>query len=69
MQKGLYILDDFMSASLNGFNGILIEKILKLSTPAKKYFDTGKIMNFITIDQQMVFYMCMVLAYVKKKIK
>lgn len=36
---------------LNGTSGLLIEKILKLSTASRKYFEGGRIMNFITVDQ------------------
>lgn len=39
-----------MAVSLNGFSGSLIEKVLKLSTGARKYFEAGKIMNLVTVD-------------------
>lgn len=35
---------------LNGSSGLMIKKIMKLSTSAKKYFEGGRIMNFITVD-------------------
>lgn len=54
-QNCLDIVNDFSIKLLNGTSGALLEKIFRTSSASKKYFETGKVMNFVTVDQQMVF--------------
>lgn len=51
MQNALHIVNAYSMRILNGSSGLMIKKILRISTAAKKYFEGGRIMNFITVDQ------------------
>ncbi len=42
-------------AIINIINIQMMNKILSLSTSSKKYYEAGRIMNFITVDTQQVF--------------
>jgi hypothetical protein len=39
-------------AIMNIINIQMMNKILSLGTSSKKYYETGRIMNFITVDSQ-----------------
>lgn len=40
---------------INLTNISMMQKIIKLGTSSKKYFETGRIMNYITVDTQQIF--------------
>ncbi|KRX01143.1 P-loop containing nucleoside triphosphate hydrolase [Pseudocohnilembus persalinus] len=63
MQWGMGLVMDYTMTTQSGFAGSIMEKSLKLSTPAKKYYETGKIMNIVTVDQQMFYYMGLLSSY------
>ena len=39
----------------NIVNLSMMQKILLLGTSSKKYFETGRIMNYLTVDTQMIY--------------
>jgi hypothetical protein len=39
----------------NVLGSLIYDKIIKMSNSSKKYADTGKIMNHITVDLQAVY--------------
>ncbi|KRX00810.1 P-loop containing nucleoside triphosphate hydrolase [Pseudocohnilembus persalinus] len=53
-QNALDIINDFTIQLQNGVNSALLEKIFRLSSSSKKYFESGKIMNFLTVDRQQL---------------
>lgn len=42
----------FSISAINIVNISMMRKILKLRTSSKKYFETGRIMNYISVDTQ-----------------
>ena len=46
----VYVSNRMLVYATNIVNCGLFEKIIRLSGPSKNYFDSGKVMNYISVD-------------------
>ncbi|KAL4440938.1 hypothetical protein ABPG74_009351 [Tetrahymena malaccensis] len=55
LQHSLHLTNRVGIKVLNSLNTSIYNKILKLSASSKKYYDSGKTMNLVTVDSQSIF--------------